>query len=65
LCVQKTDKEYVQLLRDSSFEISPGNISRPYYWWSRRDLGLFELLRRKIPENKEETQVNVVAYRPE
>jgi len=51
-------------LRDSGFEISPGNVSRPYYWWSRRDLGLFELLGRKIPEDKEETQVNVVAYRP-
>jgi ubiquinone/menaquinone biosynthesis C-methylase UbiE len=62
--VQKTDKEYVQLLRDSGFEIPPGNVSRPYYWWSRRDLGLFELLGRKIPEDKEETQVNIVAYRP-
>ena len=63
--VQKTDIEYLQLLEDSGFALHPQNISRPYLWWSRTDLGLLELLGKKIPTDKEETLINVAAYRPE
>jgi ubiquinone/menaquinone biosynthesis C-methylase UbiE len=63
--VQKTDIEYLQLLEDSGFVLHPQNISRPYLWWSRADLGLLELLGKKIPTDKEETLINVAAYRPE
>ena len=62
--VQKTDNEYLQLLEDSGFVLNPENISRPYPWWSRADFGLLELLGKKIPETREETQVNAVAFRP-
>ena len=62
--VQKTDAEYVQLVEDCGFDTHPDRISRPYYWWSRWDLGLLEKLGRKVPANKEETQVNIVAFRP-
>lgn len=62
--VQKTNLEYVQLLNDCGFETHPERISSPYYWWSRRDFGLLERLGRKVPDDKEETQVNVVAFRP-
>ena len=63
--VQKTDIEYLQLLEDSGFVTRPENISRPYLWWSRTDLGLLEKLGKKLPKDREETLVNVVAYRPE
>lgn len=63
--VQKTDIEYLQLLQDSGFVTPPESISRPYLWWSRMDLGLLEKLGKKVPKDKEETLINVVAYRPE
>jgi len=63
--VQKTDSEYLQLLEDNGFVTRPENISRPYTWWSRADLGLLELLGKKVSDEREETQVNVAAYRPE
>ena len=62
--VQKTDTEYLQVLKNSGFLINPDSVSRPYTWWSRPDLGLFEKLGRKPPVDKEETIVNAVAYRP-
>ena len=61
--VQKTDSEYLQLLEDSGFDVRPECISRPYLWWSQVDFGLRELLGKKNSENKEETLVNVVAYK--
>jgi len=62
--VQKTDTEYLQVLENSGFLISPDAVSRPYTWWSRPDLGLFEKLGKKPPAEKEETIVNAVACRP-
>lgn len=62
--VQKTDIEYLRLLEDSGFVVGPDNVSRPYLWWSRVDFGLLELLGKKTSEDKEETLINVVAYRP-
>lgn len=62
--VQKTDTEYLQVLKNSGFLINPDSVSRPYTWWSRPDLGLFEKLGKKPPVDKEETIVNAVAYRP-
>lgn len=63
--VQKTDAEYLQLLKDAGFHMRPENISRPYTWWSRLDLGLMERIGKKPPEDREETLINVAAYRPE
>ena len=62
--VQKTDLEYLRLLQDTGFVTPIENISRPYLWWSRIDFGLLELLGKKVPREKEETLINVVAYRP-
>jgi len=64
MSVQKTDSEYLKLLEDGGFLMYPESISRPYSWWSRSDLGLLEKLGKKVPQDKEETLVNVVAYRP-
>ncbi len=63
--VQKTDIEYLQLLSDSGFIVRSECISRPYLWWSRADFGLLEFFGKKISDDKEETLVNIAAYRPE
>jgi len=64
--VQKTDLEYIELIRAAGFELKEQNISRPFLWWSREDLGLLELLHMpESRENREETMVNLVAYKPE
>lgn len=63
--VQKSDIEYIELIRATGFELEEQNISRPFLWWSREDLGAFEFF--NIPEkreNREETMVNLVAYKP-
>ena len=63
--VQKSDLEYIELIRAAGFKLEERNISRPFLWWSREDLGVFEFFH--IPENREnreETMVNLVAYKP-
>lgn len=63
--VQKTDLEYIELLRSSGFKFEERNISRPFLWWSREDLGAFEFF--GFPEkqgNREETMINLVAQKP-
>jgi len=62
--VQKTDLEYIELIRSAGFRVNDKSISRPYLWWSRSDLGILEKLSiRKPPADREETMVNLVAYR--
>lgn len=63
--VQKTDTEYLHLLKTSGFVMRPENISRPYLWWSRMDLGLLEKLGKSVPQEREETLIYVAAYRPD
>ena len=61
--VQKSAAEYLALLRSAGFDIGPGNLSTPYLWWSRPDLGILEWIGRPIPAEREETLVNVAATR--
>lgn len=62
--VQKTDQEYIELIKSAGFIVDEKSISRPYLWWSRLDLGILEKFAHKKPsENREETMVNLVAYR--
>lgn len=63
--VQKTDTQYLNLLEENGFIMRPENISRPYLWWSRMDLGLLEKLGKKPPKEREETLIYVAAYRPD
>jgi ubiquinone/menaquinone biosynthesis C-methylase UbiE len=63
--VQKTAEQYLQLIRDSGFSVRDRNISYPYLWWSRSDLGIMERwFKRPIPNDKEETLINLVATKP-
>ncbi len=63
--VQRTAGEYISMIRAWGFQIEPGNISYPYLWWSRSDLGAFEFfgIPSKPPGQREETLVNLVAYK--
>jgi ubiquinone/menaquinone biosynthesis C-methylase UbiE len=65
--VQKTADEYLALIRQAGFDVSPEQISYPYLWWSRSDLGLLNKLGvRKTPPigQREETLLNLVAIKP-
>jgi len=65
--VQKTDLQYIELIRSSGFIVKPESISRPFLWWSLPDLGLlsyFGLKSKELPGNREETMVNLVAIKP-
>ncbi|MDH5407191.1 MAG: class I SAM-dependent methyltransferase [Gammaproteobacteria bacterium] len=64
--VQKTAEEYVDLLQQTGFQIKPEQISHPYLWWSRWDLGVLEKMGLVNPKKPhEETMVNVIAVKPD
>jgi ubiquinone/menaquinone biosynthesis C-methylase UbiE len=63
--VQKTAEEYIDLIKQTGFEVTPENISKPYLWWSRPDFGALEWFGFKVPEVREETLVNLVAVKPD
>lgn len=62
--VQRTAEEYKAMIRAAGFVFSPDNVSEPYLWWSRADLGAFEWFGFAVPTQREETLVNLVATRP-
>jgi ubiquinone/menaquinone biosynthesis C-methylase UbiE len=62
--VQRTDAEFLALLQQAGFELREERISRPYLWWSRKDLGALEWLGFALPKQREETLINVVARKP-
>jgi hypothetical protein len=51
------------MIRAHGFEFGPDNVSYPYLWWSRSDLGAREFWGFGVPEpgKREETLVNLVA----
>ena len=62
--VQRSAEEYLAMIRNQGFEFGPENISFPYLWWSRPDIGLSEWLGFPGPQKRGETLVNVVARKP-
>ena len=42
--VQRTADEYLAMVRAAGFEFEERNVSLPYLWWSRPDLGILERL---------------------
>jgi len=62
--VQRTADEYLALVRAAGFGVGTPNISLPYLWWSRPDLGLLEWLGRPVPTRRNETMLNLVARKP-
>lgn len=61
--VQKTAEQYIDLIKQTGFEVAPESISKPYLWWSRPDFGALEWFGFKVPEVREETLVNLVAVK--
>ena len=59
--VQRSAEEYLAMIRDHGFEFGSENVSFPYLWWSRPDIGMAEWLGFPVPQKREETLVNVVA----
>lgn len=63
--VQKTADEYLALIRQTGFQVEEHNISYPYLWWSRDDLGIMQnWFRRPLPQEREETLINLAATKP-
>jgi len=64
MAVQKTAPEYLALVRTAGFVVPDAQVSYPFLWWSREDLGLMErVLRIRPPAVREETLINLVAKR--
>ena len=61
--VQKTADEYLALIRRTGFAVNANAVSRPYLWWSRSDLGALEWFGFKVPDQREETLLNLVAVK--
>lgn len=62
--MQRSADEYLAMIRAHGFVFGKENISLPYLWWSRSDLGALEWFGFGVPEQREETLVNVVAVKP-
>jgi SAM-dependent methyltransferase len=62
--VQRTAQEYTAMIRSAGFDLPDEKISLPYWWWSRPDIGLFELMGFPVPVRREETLINAVAIKP-
>ncbi len=60
---QHSAEEYLAMVRESGFTFGPENVSLPYLWWSRSDLGAREWWGFGVPKEgeREETLVNLVA----
>jgi ubiquinone/menaquinone biosynthesis C-methylase UbiE len=61
--VQRSAREYLALLRSEGFAFTAENISALSPWWSRPDLGLREWLGLPSSRRRDETLVNVAAFR--
>jgi SAM-dependent methyltransferase len=62
--VQRSAVEYVDMIRNGGFEISPVSISNPNLWWSRKDFGICRrFLKLNLSFDREDTLVNIVAVR--
>lgn len=61
--VQHSAEEYMAMIREAGFRFGPENVSCPYLWWSRSDLGAREWWGFGVPKQgeREETLVNLVA----
>jgi SAM-dependent methyltransferase len=63
--LQRTAGEYMDMVRAAGFEFGPSNVSFPYLWWSRPDLGAVEFFGLGVPPQgeREETLVNLAAIK--
>ena len=62
--LQRSAAEYMAMIRAHGFTFGPRNVSLPYLWWSRPDLGAFEFFGLRVPAQREETLINLAAIKP-
>ena len=62
--LQRSADGYMAMIRAQGFRFGPQNLSFPYLWWSRADLGALEWLGFGVPAQREETLINLVATKP-
>lgn len=62
--LQRTADEYLDMVRAAGFRFDRRNVSFPYLWWSRWDLGAREWFGFGVPSERDETLVNLVATKP-
>ena len=63
--IQMTSNQYLKSIRSAGFVIYDNEISYPYLWWSREDLGIGERWFRIPPRmEREQTLVNLIARKP-
>ena len=62
--LQRSAEEYMAMLRLQGFRFEPQNVSLPYLWWSRPDLGAVDWLGFGGPEKREETLLTLAAVKP-
>lgn len=62
---QRSADEYMAMLRQQGFIFGAQNLSLPYLWWSRADLGALEFFGFGVPAEREETLVYLAATKPE
>jgi ubiquinone/menaquinone biosynthesis C-methylase UbiE len=62
--LQHSAPEYMAMIRQQGFRFDESNVSLPYLWWSRADLGALEWFGFGVPAEREETLVNLAALKP-
>jgi ubiquinone/menaquinone biosynthesis C-methylase UbiE len=62
--MQRSAGEYMDMIRRQGFRFEAQNVSLPYLWWSRWDLGALEWFGFGVPAEREETLVNLAAVKP-
>lgn len=64
--MQRSAPEYMEMVRRRGFRFGPENVSFPYLWWSRSDLGAREWWGFGVPKpgEREETLINLAALKP-
>jgi ubiquinone/menaquinone biosynthesis C-methylase UbiE len=61
--LQRSAAEYMAMIRAHGFTFGPRNVSLPYLWWSRPDLGALEFFGFGFRAQREETLINLVAVK--
>jgi SAM-dependent methyltransferase len=61
--LQRSADEYMAMIRAQGFAFGPQNVSLPYLWWSRPDLGAMEWFGFGVPAQREETLINLAAVK--
>ena len=62
---QRSADEYMAMIRAQGFKFAPANVSLPYFWWSRPDLGALEFFGCGVRAQSEETLINLAAVKPD